>query len=239
MKTPNRLMIELCAAIALLAPPLWAVAQSPVGPPPAGPAPSADQAGYAYGVNFGQQLYRLGITNEIPLDSFERGFKDGLAGKTTTPADIQTVMQYVTALNTGIYVRNESAAKKFLEDKAAEKGVKKTASGLEYKIIAPGNKKAASPKPTDAVVVQYTGKLIDGTQFDASNGSTTLALAGVIKGWQEALPMMAPGAKWQIFVPPDLAYGTQVKPGIPTGSALIFDVELVGVAPTPGASSGG
>jgi FKBP-type peptidyl-prolyl cis-trans isomerase FklB len=198
-------------------------------------APSADLAGYTYGVNFGQQLARLGITNEIPIDSLARGLRDGLAGKTTTTEDTRIVMRFVKAMNADIYARNESAAKEFLARNAAEKGVKKTASGLQYKVIVPGNLKAPSPKPDGAVVVRYQGRLLDGTQFDSSHeeGGAQLALTGVIKGWQEALPIMKPGAKWQLFIPPDLAYADHFKPGIPSGSLLIFDVELVSIVPSP------
>jgi FKBP-type peptidyl-prolyl cis-trans isomerase len=223
--------------------PLLAVAQN--APPsneaapaaaPGVPASEADAAGYAYGVNFGQQLYRLGLTSEVPIDSIARGLKDGLAGKTTTPPDMQLVMHFVKGVTDANFARNQAAAKQFLEHNAAEKGVKKTPSGLEYKIIAAGNTKAQSPKPTDAVTIRYTGKLLDGTEFDSSRSRDTpptLALAGVIKGWQEALPMMKPGAKWQLFVPPELGYGASFKPGIPVGSLLIFDVELVSVVPPP------
>ena len=90
------------------------------------------------------------------------------------------------------------------------------------------------------MTVQYRGKLLDGTEFDSSYARgvpATFPVTGVIKGWQEALVMMKPGAKWTLFVPPDLAYGANAKPGIPGGSLLVFDVELVSVkasgAPAP------
>jgi FKBP-type peptidyl-prolyl cis-trans isomerase len=82
------------------------------------------------------------------------------------------------------------------------------------------------------VTVQYRGKLLDGTEFDSSYSRgvpATFPVTGVIKGWQEALVMMKPGAKWTLFIPPDLAYGSNAKPGIPGGSLLVFDVELVSV----------
>jgi len=80
--------------------------------------------------------------------------------------------------------------------------------------------------------VQYRGKLLDGSEFDSTYTRGTPAsfqVNGVIPGWQEALVLMKPGAKWQLFVPPELAYGANPKPGIPGGSLLIFDVELVSV----------
>jgi FKBP-type peptidyl-prolyl cis-trans isomerase len=96
----------------------------------------------------------------------------------------------------------------------------------------PGDKKAAVIAPTDEVTVQYRGKLLDGTEFDSSYArghARPFPVNGVIPGWQEALVLMKPGAKWQLFVPPELAYGNNPKPGIPGGSLLIFDVELVSV----------
>ncbi len=84
------------------------------------------------------------------------------------------------------------------------------------------------------MTVQYRGKLLDGTEFDSSYARgtpVTFPVNGVIPGWQEALVLMKPGAKWQLYVPPELAYGNNPKPGIPGGSLLIFDVELVSVKP--------
>ncbi len=235
-------LLKTCSLIALVGAPLCAAAQ-PVRPsadaaPPVAAAgqttPSADEAGYAYGVNFGQQLYQLGITTQIPIESIARGLKDGLAGKKTSADDIQIVKKFVQSINVEVFTRNQAAAKEFLEHNAAEKGVKKTPSGLQYKIIQRGNTKAASPDLTDTVTVQYRGRLLDGTEFDSSYSRgkpATLALSGVIKGWQEALPLMKPGAKWQLFVPSELGYGANPKSGIPIGSLLIFDVELLSVAP--------
>jgi FKBP-type peptidyl-prolyl cis-trans isomerase FklB len=219
-------------------PPADAATPAPV-PASVGPTPQlSDAAGYAYGVNFGQQLNRLGITTEIPIDSITRGLKDGIAGKKTTPGDLEIVSEFVKYVNAGIVARNRAAAKEFLDHEAAEKGVKKTRSGLEYKIIAAGNTKAASPQLTDVVTVQYRGRLIDGTEFDNSYSRKTpppvFAMSGVIKGWQEALAMMKPGAKWQLFVPPELGYDAKIEQGIPPGSLLIFDVELLSVAAPPG-----
>jgi FKBP-type peptidyl-prolyl cis-trans isomerase len=142
--------------------------------------------------------------------------------------------------------RNETAAKDFLARNGREKGVTTTASGLQYRVILPGDRKAAAITPTDAVTVQYRGKLLDGTEFDSTYARGTPAsftVRGVIPGWQEALVLMKPGAKWQLFVPPGLAYGENPKPGIPGGSLLIFDVELLSVkssgpaaAPAPAGS---
>ena len=173
-----------------------------------------------------------------------RGLKDGLQGKKSAPADRQQLQEFVHSAMDGAVARNRTAAKDFLARHAGEKGVTTTTSGLQYKIIAAGDRKAAAIKPSDEVTVQYRGKLIDGSEFDSSYAhgtAATFAVNGVIKGWQEALVLMKPGAKWQLFVPPELAYDASPKPGIPGGSLLIFDVELLSVkaplAPTiPGMS---
>ena len=129
---------------------------------------------------------------------------------------------------------NKQAAQDFLEHNSHEKGVKATADGLQYKVLIPGDAKAAAIQSSDEVTVQYRGKLIDGSEFDSSYARgipATFKVGGVIKGWQEALVLMKPGAKWQLFVPPELAYDNNPRPGIPAGSLLIFEVEVVSVKP--------
>ena len=113
---------------------------------------------------------------------------------------------------------NKTAAQEFLAKNGKEKGVQTTASGLQYKIIKAGDSKTPARRPTDEVTVNYRGKLIDGTEFDSSYSRgqpAQLSPNGVIKGWQEALVMMRPGANWELFVPPELAYGSNPRPGIP------------------------
>src|SRR5438270_271753 len=126
---------------------------------------------------------------------------------------------------------------------AAEKpDVVTTASGLQYKVLNAGN--GDSPKKTDEVTVNYRGSLINGTEFDSSykrGQPATFPVNGVIPGWTEALGLMKPGAKWELFVPPQLAYDMQSRPPIPPGSLLIFEVELLSVkgagTPAPPTSS--
>ena len=229
-----------CALVLIAAAPLVG-AQTPAPAAPkapdssatAAPPPAAsDQTSYLFGLTFGEQLHRVGITDQISMEAITRGMKDGLGGKKSTPADQQQVQAYVHSVMEAATTHNQTAAKEFLEHNGKEKGVKTTASGLQYKIVAPGDGNAAVINPTDEVTVQYRGKLLDGSEFDSSYSRgqpATFPVTGVIKGWQEALVMMKPGAKWQLFVPPDLAYGSSPKPGIPGGSLLIFDVELVSV----------
>ena len=184
-------------------------------------------------------MHHVGIGEQLSIDALTRGIKDGLQGKKSTPAEQQQVQAYVRSVMEAATAKNQAAAKAFLEHNGKEKGVKTTASGLQYKVLSPGDPQAAAIKPTDEVTVQYRGKLIDGTEFDStySHGvPATFTVTGVIKGWQEALVMMKPGAKWELFVPPDLGYGASPKPGIPGGSLLIFDVELVSVKPSAAAA---
>jgi FKBP-type peptidyl-prolyl cis-trans isomerase FklB len=211
---------------------------SPAPAPAASPAANAPtvqgggQSGYLFGLTFGEQLHNAGVSGQVTVEDIERGLKDGLQGKKSTPADRQQVQEFVRAAMASAITRNQSAAKDFLARNGHEKGVMTTASGLEYKVMSAGDRKAPAIAPTDAVTVQYRGKLLDGTEFDstyARGAPASFTVNGVIPGWQEALVLMKPGAKWQLFVPPELAYGARAQPGIPGGSLLIFDVELVSV----------
>jgi FKBP-type peptidyl-prolyl cis-trans isomerase FklB len=235
----------ICASLLMAA--SLAVAQAPPGPgtappaaspvpsPPAGPpaaAPDPEHIGYLLGLGFGEQLHNVGINNQISIDSITRGLKDGLKGSKSAPGDQRQVQEYVRSVIAASIIANQTAAKDFLARNGHEKGVITTASGLEYKVLAAGDKKAPTVKPTDSVEVQYRGTLLNGTEFDSSysrGASSTFTVNGVIPGWQEALVLMKPGAKWQLFIPPDLAYGTIPKPGIPGGSLLIFEVELLSI----------
>jgi FKBP-type peptidyl-prolyl cis-trans isomerase FklB len=207
---------------------------SPASPPPAAAAaaPSADQTSYLFGLTFGEQLHHVGITDQLTLDALTRGLQDGLQGKKSTPADQQQLKQFVQSMVDAALARNRAAAKEFLAKNGQEKGVTTTASGLQYKVILPGDRKAPAVAATDEVTVQYRGKLLDGSEFDstyARGAPASFPVNGVIPGWQEALVLMKPGAKWRLFVPPELAYGASPKPGIPGESLLIFDVELLSV----------
>jgi FKBP-type peptidyl-prolyl cis-trans isomerase FklB len=225
-----------CAALMMLAAAPLAGAQAPSPAPgasaPAAPAaaPNPDQTGYLFGLTFGEQMHGVGITDQVTLDSISRGLKDGLQGKKSTAADRQQVQEFVHSVMEAVITRNQTAAKDFLARNGKEKGVTTTASGLQYKVVQPGDAKSAVIAPTDVVTVQYRGKLLDGSEFDSSysrGAPATFPVNGVIPGWQEALVLMKPGAKWQLFVPPALAYGNTPRPGIPGGSLLIFDVELM------------
>jgi FKBP-type peptidyl-prolyl cis-trans isomerase len=224
-------------------------AQAPQGAPAPPPAPPLgnDQASYLFGLTLGEQLHGIGIP-DVQLDAVSRGVKDAMAGKKSTPEQRQQLNEFARAAVQSSAARNKTAASEFLAKNGKEKGVQTTASGLEYKIVKAGDAKAPLISATDEVTVNYRGKLIDGTEFDSSYSRgqpATFPANGVIKGWQEALVMMRPGAHWELFVPPELAYGPAPRPGIPANSALIFDVDVISAkskpavaapAPAPGTS---
>jgi FKBP-type peptidyl-prolyl cis-trans isomerase len=125
--------------------------------------------------------------------------------------------------------RNKADGKKFLDENAKKEGVKTTASGLQYKVIKEGT--GEKPEDSDFVETNYRGTTIDGKEFDSSGktgGPVSFPVAGVIKGWSEALKMMPVGSKWQIYIPSYFAYGDEgAGEDIAPGSTLIFDIELL------------
>jgi FKBP-type peptidyl-prolyl cis-trans isomerase len=203
-------------------------------------------ASYSLGVSMGEQLRATGVTAEaVSSERIAQGVRDGLAGKAKmTDADRERINKLVRSSYEAAGDANHRAAAKFLAANAKKPDVVTTASGLQYKVLAPGS--GDSPKSTDEVTVNYRGKLLDGTEFDSSYARgqpATFPVNRVIPGWTEALQLMKPGGKYQLFVPPQLAYDLRARPGIPPGSMLIFDVELVSFktppAPPPGAAPPG
>jgi len=195
-----------------------------------------DKFSYAVGLNIGMNFKRQNI--EVNTDMINAGVKDGLSGKPQMTMDqIRDVMMNfekdMQAKQAEVGKKNEADAEKFLADNKKKEGVKTTASGLQYKVLKEGN--GAQPKSTDNVTVNYRGTLMDGTEFDSSykrGQPATFPVAGVIKGWTEALQLMKVGSKYQLFIPPALAYGEHSpSPQIPPNSLLIFEVELMNVQP--------
>jgi len=200
-----------------------------------------EKASYAIGQNIGKGLQKDGV--DVDSQSLARGIRDALAGSKSllTPEEAQAAL---TALATEVRAKQQirmeqlgAANKKegdaFLTANKAKDGVVTLPSGLQYKILTPGT----GPKPTaaDKVECNYRGTLIQGTEFDSSykRGKPVAFQVGeVIKGWSEALQLMPVGSKWQLFVPPDLAYGDHgAGQEIGPNSTLIFEVELLSIAP--------
>ena len=125
---------------------------------------------------------------------------------------------------------NMKKGKAFLTKHRKEKGVKELDNGIQYKVLTAG--KGSKPSETDTVVVNYRGTLVDGTEFDSSykrGQPATFAVNGVIQGWQEILPLMPVGSKWEVVIPSELAYGEQGPGGgmIGPNDTLIFEIELM------------
>ena len=136
--------------------------------------------------------------------------------------------------------KNRAAGDAFLAANKEKPGVQTLPDGLQYLVLTNGA--GAKPGPGDTVTVNYAGTLVDGTEFDSSykrGQPASFPVGGVIRGWTEALQKMAVGSKWKLFIPSELAYGEQGRPGIPPASTLIFEVELLDakapatVAPAP------
>ena len=209
---------------------------------------SGADVSYSLGVSMGDQLRSAGVSpDEVSSARLAQGMHDALSGKVKlTDADKQNIGSLVRTAHEAQGERNHRAAAKFLAENAKKPDIVTTASGLQYKVLNPGS--GASPKPTDEVTVNYRGTLLDGTEFDSSykrGQPATFIVSRVIPGWTEALQLMKPGSKFQLFLPPQLAYDLRSPPPIPPGSMLIFDVELLsaqappapaGMSPTPGTS---
>lgn len=209
-----------------------AAAKKPAAPA-AATAPTKGSESYSFGLLAGAQLHDMGLSPaDIDSERFQAGVRDGISGKVSpTPADRENVSALVRAVHERALEANHSAASKFLAENSKKPGVVTTASGLQYKVLKEGA--GDSPKISDSVVVNYRGTLLDGKEFDnsyARGEPATFPVGGVIPGYSEALQLMKPGAKYQLWIPPALAYD-QGRPGIPPGSLLVFDVELLKVQP--------
>ena len=121
--------------------------------------------------------------------------------------------------------------REWLQNKANEPGVLPIDKGIYYKVLKRGRLDSPSPNRNSVVTVHYTGRTIDGKQFDSSRGGAPVAmrLRELIQGWIIALQQMHVGDKWEIYLPAEMGYGRLSQPGIPGGSTLIFEIELIGV----------
>ncbi|WDP89588.1 MAG: FKBP-type peptidyl-prolyl cis-trans isomerase [Desulfobacter sp.] len=198
-----------------------------------------DQVSYVFGQSVGGNFRRQGfeIDPKIFADSFIAAF-NGEEPKMAA-GEMQHIMQnFQRAMEDKKQAeqmeagkKNIEAGNKFLEENIKNEGVKATESGLQYKVITEGSGK--KPAATDTVETHYEGKTLDGVIFDSSykRGQTaTFPLNGVIKGWTEALQLMAEGSKYELYIPSELAYGPTGSGGtIEPYSTLIFTVELIKV----------
>jgi FKBP-type peptidyl-prolyl cis-trans isomerase len=193
---------------------------------------------YSLGVSMGEQLRAGAVKPEqVSTERLAQGVRDGISGKNKLgDADRERIAKLLRGAHEAAGEENHRAAARFLAENAHKPDVVTTASGLQYKVLQPGT--GDPPKATDEVTVNYRGTLIDGTEFDSSykrGQPATFQLNRVIPGWSEGLQLMKPGGKYQLFVPPQLAYDLRSPPGspIPPGAMLIFEVELMSVKPAP------
>jgi FKBP-type peptidyl-prolyl cis-trans isomerase FklB len=231
----------IAAAAIVLSGGLAVMAQDPAAP---GPTTDKDKFSYALGMNFGVNLRKQGL--DLDPAVFAKAFAEAFnTGKTAmSEQDMQSVLtaaaqdyrKKLAAQSAAMQQKGEA----FLADNKAKEGVVTLASGLQYKILKAG----AGDKPAleDTVVCNYKGTLVDGREFDSSEkhgGPATFPVRGVIPGWTEALQLMPVGSKWQLFIPPNLAYGQQAPEEIGPNATLIFEVELVSIQKAKAPAAGG
>ncbi|AHF72962.1 FKBP-type peptidyl-prolyl cis-trans isomerase FkpA precursor [Candidatus Sodalis pierantonius str. SOPE] len=216
---------------------------------------SEDQAAYALGASLGRYMdnslkeqEKLGI--KLDKGQLISGVQDAFGNNSKlSDQEIEAMLQSFEArVKQAAQTKMEQEAKdnaakgdKYRADYAKQKGVKKTANGVLYKVDKAGTGIGSAPTDSDTVVVNYKGTLVDGTEFDNSykrGEPLSFRLDGVIPGWTEGLKHIKKGGQIQLVIPPEQAYGKTGVPGIPANSTLVFDVELLDIklaaaAPVP------
>lgn len=221
--------------------PAWAQEEMPVEddvPPAVAPGDFGYTMGYTMGARMAAELGRF------DTDAYVEGFRAAQAGEPSRLTDDQmndAIMDFqqrrmaeLAEQQAQRAAQNAADGEAFLKKNGKRRGVKTTASGLQYEVLKKG--KGASPKPEDVVTAHYSGTLPDGTAFDASEAGepVTFALERVIRGWQEGLALMNKGAKFKLYIPAELAYGTRgAGDVIGPNQVLVFEVELVDFGPAP------
>jgi FKBP-type peptidyl-prolyl cis-trans isomerase len=188
---------------------------------------------YAIGLSIGNNFKQESI--EVDHTVLMRGIQDAMSGAKALLTDEecnQVMMQFQQENANRRADKNMKDGQSFLAENKTKEGVFTLPSGLQYKVIKAGTGK--TPTATDTVTTHYRGTLIDGTEFDSSykrGKPASFPVNRVIAGWTEALQLMQVGAKWQLFIPSELAYGSHGAPGgrIGPNATLIFDIELLGI----------
>jgi len=198
-----------------------------------------EKISYIIGMDIGANFKKQSI--DIDPDIMAKGVKDGLSGAKPLISETEA-KEIMAGFEKEVRTRRETAQKTageknkkegeaFLAANKAKEGVKTLPSGLQYKVIKQGTGK--KPAAADTVTTHYKGTLIDGTEFDSSykrGKPATFQVGGVIPGWTEALQLMEEGAKWQLFVPSNLAYAERgAGQIIGPHATLIFEVELISI----------
>ena len=204
-----------------------------------------DSVSYLLGINFGNFLKSFDFGSDLNYAEIVKGMKEFVNAKGDVnepdfvnqfkidPNKMNELFNgYLEKRHSGISMMNKQKGEKFLEANAKEDGIVTTDSGLQYRIIEPGND--VKPGPRDTVWVRYKGTLIDGTVFDEvaeDADPIRLTLNRVVAGWTEGLQLIGEGGKIDLYLPSDLGYGEQGNQAIGPNSALVFNVELTKVAP--------
>ena len=195
-----------------------------------------DSTSYALGADLGSNLKQQAV--EIDYDVFMAGLTDAMMDGDLVKLNQKQRREVMASLQKSIREQakkegevNLKKADEFLDkNKAENPDVKETPTGLQYRVLREGD--GDSPVAEDKVKVHYSGRLIDGTEFDSSykrGDPTEFGLNQVIKGWTEGLQLMKVGAKYEFFIHPNIAYGARPRPTIPANSVLIFEVELLDI----------
>lgn len=195
----------------------------------------AEKYSYSIGINFAQSLMRQGAP--LDADAVYMAIRDALEGAQprldgeAMSAALQSESQKAGERKREMAANNMRAGKAYMEENKAKAGITELANGIQYEVLRKGD--GAQPKATDEVKVHYTGTLIDGREFDSSKRRgepATFPINGVIKGWQEVLPLMRVGDRWNVTIPPNLAYGLSgAGSAIGPNETLVFEIELLDI----------
>lgn len=205
------------------------------------------QLGYAIGYEFGSETSQF----DVDVEAVVAAIRDASAGRDpqVSPQDMQQVLN---AFNQRVRERrmeefqrlaeeNKARADEFLADNESKNGIVTLPSGVQYRVIEEGE--GSRPGPSDTVTVHYRGSKIDGREFDSSfrtGQPLVFQVDSVLEGWQEILPLMREGAYWQVFLPPEMAFGVRGDPPqIGPNEALKFEIELVQIGAPEGAAQQG
>ena len=198
-----------------------------------------DRVSYGIGLGIGRNFKQ----QEVPVnvDALIRGIKDGLSGAAPAIADQdlqvllesfgREMMEKQAVKSRGVIEKNKKSGDAFRAEFRKRAGVVALADGILYRVLKTGT----GPRPTSDKTVEcnYRGTLVDGTEFDSSykrNESMTFPLTNVIRGWQEIIPMMPVGSKWEVVIPAELAYGDRGSGELITpASTLVFEIELLSI----------
>jgi FKBP-type peptidyl-prolyl cis-trans isomerase len=196
-----------------------------------------DKVSYTIGIQIGQSIQQQGI--DVNPEIVGSAINDVLTGNTPLltneemTAAMQNLQNEMLAMQQQQAADNLAAANAFFAENARKTGITTLPDSLQYEVITEGT--GLRPAPTDVVKVHYHGTLIDGTVFDSSverGEPAQFMVNGVIPGWTEVLQLMKTGAKWKVYIPPQLAYGERGTRGIQPNSLLIFEIELLEIMDT-------